>query len=153
MKRREGSKRGELEIDRNTLHVYWFVLENSQDGVGARRVQRALRFKSPSSAIYHLEKLRDIQLLRKERSGIYIPLTRRKFGMMRYFVFVRNRFVPKHLFYAVIVSVTITLTWILTWSLWSIGFFLSFLPAILAAIILWVQTFEFYRAKPRFHEE
>lgn len=152
MQESKKSKSQEMKIDRTTLHVYWFVIENSKNGVGARRVQKALGFKSPSSAIFHLDKLREAQLLRKERSGVYILTQPKKFGVMRYFVFVGRRLVPKHLFYALIVSIATIFAWILTEGVWSIEFFLSFLPAILAALILWYQTFEVWREKPNFRK-
>jgi DNA-binding transcriptional ArsR family regulator len=48
-----------------TLEVYRFLLKGSRP-LGAREIQRALKFSSPSLAVYHLSKLEEIGLVKKE---------------------------------------------------------------------------------------
>jgi len=144
------SKKHKPMIDRTTLLVYWYILEHGKGGVGVRIVQRALGFKSPSTAIFHLEKLTAAHLLQKERSGRYLLIKRTKFGLMRYFVFVGRRLVPKHLFYALFISAATVLTAILLNPVWQLTIILALFPSILASAILWMQAYNLWKAKPKF---
>jgi hypothetical protein len=137
-------------IDRTTLRVYWYVVEHGRGRAGVRAVQRALGFKSPSSATFHLEKLSSAHLLQKEPSGEYVLRKRRKFGVMNSFVFIGNRLVPKCLFYALLVSTATTLTAAVLWHLGQLAAALALLPSITASVILWIETHQVWNAKPRF---
>ncbi len=44
----------------NTLRVYWHLLKTPNGTVGARETQRALKFSSPALAVYHLDKLEEL---------------------------------------------------------------------------------------------
>src|SRR5438105_13869716 len=57
------------ELKGNTLRVYWFVMNASNQTVGARDAQRALNFSSPTLALYHLDKLRDLGLVSRDSGG------------------------------------------------------------------------------------
>lgn len=56
-----------------TLRAHWIVLNSGSGGVGPREVQRALRFSSPGSAVYQLEKLVNMGL-KKEMTQVIILL-------------------------------------------------------------------------------
>jgi DNA-binding transcriptional ArsR family regulator len=77
-----------------TLEVYRFLLKSSKP-VGTRELQRALGFSSSSVATYHLSKLEDAGLLKREAGG---------FTVSRYLlensVKVSRFLVPRYLFYA-----------------------------------------------------
>jgi hypothetical protein len=137
-------------IDRTTLRVYWYVVEHGRRRAGVRAVQRALGFKSPSSAIFHLEKLNSAHLLQKEASGDYVLLKRSKFGVMNSFAFIGNRLIPKCLFYALLVSTATTLTAAVLWYIGQLPAALALLPSIIASVILWIETLQVWNAKPRF---
>jgi DNA-binding transcriptional ArsR family regulator len=49
-------------------------------------VQKALGFSSPSTAVFHLEKLVDLGLVEKRRDGQYQILRYEKFGLMKRFL-------------------------------------------------------------------
>ena len=51
-----------------TLEIYRFLLKRNTP-VGAREVQRALNLSSPSLATYHLSKLEETGLIRKENGA------------------------------------------------------------------------------------
>jgi predicted transcriptional regulator len=51
-----------------TLKVYKFVLRSDRP-VGIREVQRALGLSSPTLALYHLNKLEEAGLIKKEANG------------------------------------------------------------------------------------
>jgi hypothetical protein len=150
MQKPKNDRKCELTIDRTTLLVYWYILEHEKNSAGIRSVQRALGFKSPSSAIFHLEKLNALNLLHKERSGRYVVTKRTKFGLMRYFVFFGDRMVPKPFFYALIVSLAIAIAVIFLSGVWQLAVILALFPSILASAILWMQTYELWKAKPKF---
>jgi len=54
----------------NSLEVYRFLLRNGKPA-GVREVQRALNLSTPSLASYHLSKLEDAGLIKKE-NGNYV---------------------------------------------------------------------------------
>lgn len=54
----------------NSLEVYRFLLRNGK-AAGVREVQRALNLSTPSLASYHLSKLEEAGLIKKE-SGNYV---------------------------------------------------------------------------------
>lgn len=51
-----------------TLKVYRFILKNDKP-VGIREVQRALNLSSPTLALYHMNKLEEAGLIKKELDG------------------------------------------------------------------------------------
>jgi hypothetical protein len=53
------------QLKGNTLRVYWLLLKSSKNPVGARDIQRKLRFSSPSLAVCHLDKLVELGLAEK----------------------------------------------------------------------------------------
>jgi DNA-binding transcriptional ArsR family regulator len=85
----------EKALKGTTLEVYRFLLKKSKP-VGIREVQRALGLSSPSVATYHLSKLEDMGLLKRESSGYTVN----RF-LLEYSVKVNRFLVPRYLFYAV----------------------------------------------------
>jgi len=49
----------EAELKGKTLQVYQYMLKSPNSGVGAREVQKALRFSSPRLAAYHWKSWRN----------------------------------------------------------------------------------------------
>ena len=78
-----------------TLEVYRFLLKSSKP-VGAREVQKALGFSSPSLAAYHLSKLEDVGLLKHEDGGYVIDKV-----VLEDAVKISRFLIPRFLFYAV----------------------------------------------------
>lgn len=87
------------ELKGNTLRVYWYVLNASGHVVGVREVQRALDFSSPTLALYHLDKLKDLGLVAKE-SGEYRLVKEVKVDILKQFMRVGRVFVPRFALYA-----------------------------------------------------
>lgn len=54
----------QAELKGNTLRVYVYALKRKR--VGVREVQRSLRLSNPSLAQYHLNKLKELALLKEE---------------------------------------------------------------------------------------
>jgi DNA-binding transcriptional ArsR family regulator len=77
-----------------TLDVYRFLLKRNEP-VGAREVQRVLNLSSPSLATYHLSKLEDVGLIRKEDGGFRINKI-----VLEDSIRIRRFLIPRFLFYS-----------------------------------------------------
>jgi DNA-binding transcriptional ArsR family regulator len=78
-----------------TLEVYRFLLKSSKP-VGTRELQRALNLSSSSVATYHLAKLEDAGLLKREAGGFSVS----KY-LLENSIKVSKFLVPRYFFYAV----------------------------------------------------
>jgi DNA-binding transcriptional ArsR family regulator len=86
-----------------TLEVYRFLLKSSKP-VGIRELQRALNLSSPSVATYHLEKLEDAGLLKREAGGYTVA----KF-LLENNVKISRFLIPRFLFYVVFAAAVLAL--------------------------------------------
>lgn len=89
-----------------TLEVYRFLLKSSKP-VGVRELQRALDLSSSSVATYHLSKLEDAGLLKRQGGGFSVD----KF-LLENSVKISRFLIPRYFFYSVfaIVSLLVELT-------------------------------------------
>jgi DNA-binding transcriptional ArsR family regulator len=90
----------ESEIHGTTLRVYWFLFKNA-GSVGVRETQRALSMSSPSIALYHLEKLRELGVVEKNIQGEYTLKEQVQVGTLKMFLKVGHLILPRYLFYAI----------------------------------------------------
>lgn len=130
-----------------TLLVYLYLLRRSnEEGVGVREVQRMLGFSSPSVASYHLQKLVDLGLVRKER-GQYLLAREVRVGILRHFVMIGRFMLPRYLFYAVLLT-TMLITYLIqfpqTLSRYNVA---TLLLGTVPTIILWYETIRIWREK------
>lgn len=88
----------EHALQGNTLRVYWYIL-TVRKPVSAREVQRSLRLSSPSVALYHLEKLRVLKLVKKDNMGQYSLVEKVKVGLLRFFVGLGRHLIPRYFLY------------------------------------------------------
>jgi len=93
-------RKAEAELRGTTLRVYWYIFK-SEDSVGVREVQRACGLASPSTALHHLEKLRDLGVIGKDEYGQYHLVEQVKVGTLRLFLKFGRLVLPRFLFYAV----------------------------------------------------
>jgi DNA-binding transcriptional ArsR family regulator len=77
-----------------TMEVYRFLLKSSKP-VGAREVQRALNLSSPSLATYHLSKLEETGLLKKESDGFIVNKV-----ILEDSIRIKRFLIPRFLFYS-----------------------------------------------------
>ncbi len=131
-------------VDSETL-VYWVVLEKAP--VGIREVQRSIGFGSPSTAFYHLERLTTQGLVRKDRDGKYCIAKFNKRGILRAYILLGRRLIPKSLVYAVALSITVL--FILFLSSFRLELLLTLIPALLATVIFWYETYDLIAYKKR----
>ncbi len=93
----------ESAIHGTTLRVYWYLFRNSKP-VGVRETQRALSMSSPSTALYHLEKLRELGVTDKDEIGQYFLKEQVQVGTLRLFLKIGPLILPRYLFYAMFLT-------------------------------------------------
>lgn len=81
----------------STLRVYWHLLK-SRKPTTLRRLQRDLGFSSPSVALYHLEKLMDMGLVKKVRGDYELKKTV-SLEATSSFIRISHLMVPRYAFY------------------------------------------------------
>lgn len=82
-----------------TFRVYIFLLRVCEASV--RDVYRGCDLSSPSLALHHLGKLEGLNLVRKDKNGIYHVIARR-FGILRFFHKTGRWLVPRSFFYMIL---------------------------------------------------
>ena len=92
-------KRLESELRGTTLRIYWALFSRNKP-MGVREAQRTLKLSSPSTALYHLDKLRRLGLVEKDSYGQYVVVEEVKVGTLRQFVRFGKLILPRYLFYA-----------------------------------------------------
>ncbi len=93
-------EKAESELKGTTLRIYWQVFRAGKP-VGVREAQRAVGLASPSTALYHLDKLREIGVIRKDEYGQYEIVEDVKVGIVKNFFRIGKIVLPRYLFYAV----------------------------------------------------
>lgn len=134
----------ESELKGNTLRVYWFMLRSS-GGVGVREVQRALGFSSPRLAAYHLEKLEELGLVKKEH-GEYYLVREVKVGVLKQFVRLGPFLLPRYFFYATmfttfLIYIVVRFEEVSTYSVFAL------ILSVLGTVIFWYETFRMWLQK------
>lgn len=140
-----------LKLSETAMLIYVYISSHSRDDLRLRDVQRAMGFSSPSSALFHLEKLESAGLVVKDPIGNYRTKTRIKVGLVRNFIFIRGALIPKHIFYAA-VTTTVSILYFMM-----LRQFLS-TPIAMAALLLnaasagvfWYESWQDWKLKPRF---
>jgi len=126
-----------------TLQVYLYMLRRGEP-LGVRELQRALRFSSPSVAHHHLEKLKDMKLVSRDERGRYVVVEKVDIGILKLFVMIGGKLVPRMLFYAVFLTALLTLYLIRSFPssdlhVVAIG--------VLSSIFFWIETARLWRHK------
>lgn len=134
------------ELKGNTLRVYWYLLKSAGSSVGVREVQRALGFSSPRLAAYHLEKLEELGLVRKER-GEYCLVREVRVGVLRQFVRFGTFMVPRYFFYATMFT-TFLIYIVATFGVVGTFSVLALILSILGTAIFWYETLRAWRQRP-----
>lgn len=139
----------DAELKGNTLRVYTYALKKRK--VGVREVQRSLNLSNPSLAQYHLNKLIELGLLRKDNSD-YAIVEEIDVEIMRDFLRVGTLLVPRFLFYAVFFTIfTAYLAIISTTFSNSSTIILWFVaPLAIASGIFWYEAQKAWRSAPSY---
>jgi hypothetical protein len=123
------------------------VLKNGH--VGVREVQRALRLSNPSLAQYHLNKLREMGLV-KEEGGTYEICADVKVDALRGLLRIGTLLVPRFVFYAVIF--TLVGSYFIAASIRYEPAYppiiLSYGLVIFASVAFWFESFHAWKSAP-----
>ena len=135
------------ELKGNTLRVYWYLLNSSTEFIGPRQVQRELGFSSPSLAVYHLEKLLDLGLVKKN-SGEYQLKEIVDVGILKQFMKWKGVIIPRYVTYATMIS---TLFIFFLTQLREINFYSLFalIFGSSSTLIFWFETFRIWQSRPK----
>ena len=130
----------------NALRVYWLLLQSSKNPIGARDIQRKLKFSSPSLAVYHLDKLVELGLAEKV-VGEYRIAKIVDVGVLKQFTRLGGLILPRHVFYA---SMWSTLFVFFVSQFRELNFYSLFalVFGFLGTVILWFEAFKIWRSKP-----
>jgi len=123
------------------------LLKSPSASVGIREAQRALKFSSPTLAQYHLEKLRELGLIRKE-STEYVLASNVKVGVLRQFYRLGTLLVPRFVLYAVLFTALLGFLAFIITEITLVAAF-ALLLAALGAAIFWYETVKALRERPK----
>lgn len=84
-----------------TLKVYRFILKNNSPS-GIREIQRALNLSSPTLALYHVNKLEEAGLIKKQETGYVADRI-----VLENCIRLKRTLVPRFFFYTVFLSVSL----------------------------------------------
>jgi len=118
-----------------TLKVYRFILK-CEGPIGPREVQRALGLSSPSLALYHLSKLENAGLVRRERGNYVVDRV-----FLRNVVRLRRMLIPRYFFYTIFfLSALILELTVFRPNPMTSGFFFSVLITLIATLAFCYET-------------
>ncbi len=129
-----------------TQQVYFYMLRNLRP-LGMREIQRGSGLSSPSLAVYHLNKLKNLSLIDVDADGQYYVIQEFKAGLLRFFAGSGRFLVPRYFFYSVFYTV------VLMGVLVFIPVFLNSAGLLLIAVLIfaaftsWRETLNVWRVK------
>jgi repressor of nif and glnA expression len=85
------------------LRIYRFILKNDKP-VGIREVQRALSLSSPTLALYHMNKLEEAGLIKKEANGYVADRI-----ILENVIRLRRILIPRNFFYMIFLITSLTM--------------------------------------------
>lgn len=106
----EGNRK---RISGTTWNIYLYIL-TSEKPRGVREVWRALNLSTPSLAQYHINKLMDMKLIESTVDGKYHANEVEHIDVLRGFIRLRGRLVPRLVIYSAILS-GILFAYLLLW--------------------------------------
>ena len=90
-----------------TLQVYWYIF--THDEAGIREIQKALNFTSSGTVSYQITKLLNAGIITKDESeGKYVINKEIKIGVLKFFIRIGNRMIPRISLYLIIYALGIT---------------------------------------------
>jgi hypothetical protein len=130
----------EKEVVGTTLEVYLHLLKVKH--ASEREVYHDLQMSSPYLATYHLNKLLELNLARKDPTGVY-HVNVKRFGVLHFFVVTGKWLIPRTMFYAIFHFTMATSFFLILPQEWNI------IVAALTLIPAFINIFEtalFYKA-------
>jgi hypothetical protein len=142
------TERVQSELKGTTLRVYWAVLKKGAEGTGPRELMRELELSSPSVAVYHLEKLKNLGLVEKGETGSYTAREQVKVEVFSDYVRVVGMMLPRYLFYSVLFT-TMLVSYLLIYPLqWNPQTMVTLIFGATACIVTWFETIRVWYRRP-----
>jgi len=141
--REVNTEKVESELRGSTLRVYWYMFKKGE-GVGVREVQRALGMASPSTALHHLDKLRELGLVEKDRYGQYVIVKEVKVGALRPFSRLGTLVLPRYSFYAAFFSTSLLIYLLREGWGGTVHGMMAIIFGLSAAAVSWYETFRIW---------
>lgn len=142
------TERVQSELKGTTLRVYWAVLKKGSGGAGPREIMRELELSSPSVAVYHLEKLKNLGLVEKAESGSYTVREQVKVEVFSDYVRVVGMMLPRYLFYSVLFT-TMLVSYLLIYPFqWSPQTMITLIFGLTACAVTWFETVRVWSRRP-----
>jgi len=117
--------------------------------MGVREVQRTLHFSSPSVAEHHLERLRNLGLVKKQDiSSRYFLVSKVKIGVLRHFIKLGRLMLPRYFFYAVFSTMLLLLYLTMFMQELTRGSLFFVLFGAIVSIIFWYEAFRVWSMRP-----
>ena len=144
----EDEAKFEYKLKGKAWKVYWLLLKRGCP-MSVREVEKALRFSSPSVAQHHLEQLRQMGLVQRQKvGGNHILVSEVKIGVLRHFVKLGRLMFPRYFFYAIFSSAFyIAYVTLLMQDLTRENLFILSFGGIVT-LIFWYEAIRFWRLKP-----
>ncbi len=136
----------ESELRGRTLRVY-FELLSTKEPMGPRELQRKLDLSSPSLAAYHLDKLVELGLVRRER-GEYEVEEVVQVGVLKQFIWVGHRALPRHLLYAAFFTTALIIYLLVYPQHLTFANVAAWLFGGTASALFWFETWRAYKNLP-----
>ena len=111
-----------------------------------RDVWRALKLSSPSLAQYHVNKLLDLEMVNRTRDGKYVAEKKEQVGVLRNFILLRGKLVPRLIFYGAIIS-GILVFYLIFWPFeWDFRDLVTLVVAVFSAFAFFFEAYNQYRS-------
>jgi len=138
-------------ISRSNELVYLFVASQGADHPTLRQVQNAMKFSSPSSAVFHLQKLEEAGFVGRDEYGNYHIKGMMPSPYVSKFLYIRKKVFPKRVVFA-LVTTGVALGFSLTLSTFILNeiVILSLAPNLFASAVFWYEAWDDWKIRPRF---
>ena len=131
--------------------VYVFVASRGNNHPTLKQVQNAMRFSSPSSALFHLKKLEEAGIIGRDQYGNYQVKKSMDSPYVSRYVCLGPSIVPKRLLYALVVT---SLAWAFSLALSQFVLdelaLIALAPNLFSAAVFWFEAWQDWKVKPRF---
>ena len=131
-------------ITGTTWDVY-LCLVTSEGPQGVRDIWRALRLSSPSLAQYHVNKLLELELIEAAPNGKYFASEVERVGVLRSFVLLRGKLVPRLVFYGALI-LGILIAYLVFWPFrWDFRDFAVIIVSVFSLSAFFIEAYNQYK--------
>jgi len=130
------------------LRIYVLLVSDGRP-LGVREIQRRLGLSSPSLVHYHLKKLEEAGLVARDAEGRYYARRLVKVGVLKNFLMLGSRLVPKCLFYSVFFLTLLVFCALTFWNTSEPGLLFLALASLAIAALSWaLEAYRLWQSLP-----